>query len=834
MNPGRLEENRGQVFIGPAGRLLNGCLSEAGFSRDDAHITNAAMCFSDNDQEIKAAVACCAPRLAAELKPLLDENPATPILALGAQAIRPLLGRAGIMKARGFVWRGAEIKPGQIRTADRRVEKLLGLVKSERKKTFEKHLTSALDSQALITGRQVFQGRVVIPSIHPAFILRGADGWLPVLRLDIDRAVRWARGPGFPLEDQGPFCKTADPAEARRLLSRMGPLVNVDIETDGNDPMTVDMTCVGVADVGAIQRWVEGKLKRIPKSAVVILDPWHRRLMPTLREALVDRTALTHNGPAFDEIALRRFGIRYPRFEDTLLAHFAFASDKPKSLAHVVSIYADSAPWKVKFKQGSEEKGVAGFGVKKEDLAAYNRADVVLGSLAWIRMQADLAPERAIYEHDKKTARLSQKMQINGILVDQDRRKALSRKMKFRAAGLLGEMRSLLNRRNFNPNKPNDIRHALFTQLKAPMYLAPTTPTGLPSAGAQVLQALKSGTNRAATLADLIIRWRSANDVRAEYLDNLVLDPLGRVHPHWRNYGTETGRPACRNPNILNTPRMAKCPGCGSMLVDGMIHKETCKPKKKKDPQPEDQIRDVYVASPGCEFIYFDLSQAEMRMAAHLSGDVAFIESCKEDVHAGNARVLFAKVPGALEALKDPGGAGKNMRDIAKNCGFAITYLAEADKLFVHLLEHGFDIDMETCQDAINGIRGAYWRYFQYVEENVQLCRKQGFLRTAFLGRKRWLGFYPKPTTVSNFPIQSGVADVMNERLLIIDERMPKQVKQLVYAYDSAIYEVLERDVEKMKALVVDVWAEPIVIPGGGSFNQSIEMKIGRRWSDFG
>ena len=183
----------------------------------------------------------------------------------------------------------------------------------------------------------------------------------------------------------------------------------------------------------------------------------------------------------------------------------------------------------------------------------------------------------------------------------------------------------------------------------------------------------------------------------------------------------------------------------------------------------------------------------------------------------------------------DPKGRGKKFRDIAKNCGFAITYLAEADKLYGHLLSYGFDIDLATCQDAIDRIRGAYWRYFEFVEENIQLCRKLGFLRTPFLGRKRWLGFYPKPTTVSNFPIQAGVADVMNERLMVIDERMPPKAKQILYAYDAAVYETPIRDVEKMNAVIDEVWAEPIVVPGSGrSFMQPIERKDGVRWSDFG
>jgi uracil-DNA glycosylase family 4 len=843
--PGRLESNRGLPFVGPSGRMLDGCLDEAGFNRDDAHVTNAVICRYETDAELKAAIPCCAPRLATELAALPAD---IPILALGAPATRVLLGKAGVLKARGFVWHAPEIKTSQIKNAQRRVVKaqersaafkgkeqiaphvlrLVGHTVGKReegryntRRAAKKNLESAFDSLALIEARKTFAGRVVLPSVHPAFILHGADGWLPVLRGDIKRAVRWSQAP-FPLEDEGPYRQTTSPEFAARLLRKMSKTVVVDIETDGADPMVAQMTCVGVCDV-------EDPTK------IVILDPWKRSFVPVLRDALKNRTVITHNGPQFDELVLRHYGITYQKREDTLIAHHAFVSHLPKSLAHVGSVYTNSAPWKAKFKQGGEEKGIAGFGVKKEDLAAYNAADVRITALSWKRMQKDLAPERKVYELDMKMAALYHQMQLNGILVDQSRRKALSRKMKFRAAGLLGEMRALLGRRGFHPSRPNDIRHALFKQLKAPTYLAPSTPTGLPSTGAAVLEALKTGSNKAGKLADLIIRWRSANDVRAEYLENVFVGGDGRVHAGW-GLGPVTGRPKCRAPNLLNTPRMAFCPGCGVMLIDGVRHKETCKPKRRKDPQPEDQIRDVYIAAPGHVLVYFDLSQCEMRFCANLSGDEAFIKACEGDVHAGNAMVIFAGIPGAVDALRtDPKGAGKKFRDVAKNCGFAITYLAEADKLFIHLLENGFDVSLETCQDIIDRIHGAYWRYYEYVEENVQLCRKQGFLRTPFLGRKRWLGFYPKPTDVANAPIQAGVADVMNERLLVIDGAKPRRVKQLTYAYDSATYEVPERDVETMKRLISNVWAEPVVISGTGrSFMQPVELKEGTRWSDFG
>jgi uracil-DNA glycosylase family 4 len=812
MNPDRLEENRGIAFIGPAGRMLTRALEEAGFDRADAYVTNSALCRNDEDSELKRAIPCCAPRLANELAGF---DKSIPILTLGAEAMRPTLGKAGITKARGFVWTAPEVKASQVKNVERVLDKRIAAGKDREK------IEAARDSVAIMRARRAFNGRTIFPTLRPAFILRGADGHLPLLRLDIKRAVRWALEGPFPLDDQGPF-KTAQTAKAAKaLLSKMSDTVVIDIETDGADPMTCSMTCVGVCDV------------KDPKR-IAILDPWKNSFAGVLRDALKKRTVVTQNGPQFDEIVLRRYGIVYRKREDTLVAHHAFISHLPKSLAHIGSVYTNASPWKQRFKD-TNEKGVAGFGVKKEDLAAYNAADVRITALSWRRMQNDLAPERRVYELDMRMAELYQRMQITGILVDQERRRALSRKMKFRAAALLGEMRELLGRRNFHPAKPNDIRKALFGQLKAPTYLAPPTPTGLPSTAAAVLETLKGGHNRAATLADLIIRWRSANDVRSEYLDNVQVLIDGRVHAGWR-LGPETGRPACRNPNLLNTPKMAFCPGCGAMLIDGMAHKETCKPRKRKDPQPEDQIRDVYIAAPGCVLVYFDTSQVEMRFSAFLSDDENFMKSCEGDVHRGNALVVFAGVPGATEALtNDPKGAGKQYRDLAKNIGFAISYLAEADKLFSHLIEHGFDVDMDTCQDIIDRIRSTYSRYFDFVQENVELCRRTGFLRTAFLGRKRFLGFHPKPTTVANYPIQAGVADVMAERLLSIDARRPPKARQLLYAYDSATYEVPEDDAEAMQRLIQDVWEEEVFVPTTGkSFKQPIELKIGRRLSDFG
>lgn len=95
---GDQEDRLGRPFVGPAGRLLDRCLIEAGIARKDAYVTNVVKHFKwtqrgkrrlhgkPNAGEIRA----CKPWLEAELavvKPKL-------LVCLGATAAQALLGRA--------------------------------------------------------------------------------------------------------------------------------------------------------------------------------------------------------------------------------------------------------------------------------------------------------------------------------------------------------------------------------------------------------------------------------------------------------------------------------------------------------------------------------------------------------------------------------------------------------------------------------------------------------------------------------------------------------------------------------------------------------------------
>jgi DNA polymerase len=106
--PGDQEDRAGHPFVGPAGRLLDSALEQAGIDRDDVYVTNAVKHFKwergeksarrihkkPNDAEVRA----CHPWLEEEIRLVQPEV----VVCLGATAAQSIMGKTfKVTKERG-------------------------------------------------------------------------------------------------------------------------------------------------------------------------------------------------------------------------------------------------------------------------------------------------------------------------------------------------------------------------------------------------------------------------------------------------------------------------------------------------------------------------------------------------------------------------------------------------------------------------------------------------------------------------------------------------------------------------------------------------------------
>lgn len=141
--PGNEEDLKGRPFVGPAGRLLDRVLEDAGIDRDEAYVTNVVKHFKwekrgktrihkkPNAEEVRA----CLPWLRAELAAIRPRV----LVCLGATAAQALLGRDfRVTTQRGQVLRSelaeyvvATVHPSSIlrqQTSDDRERELHALI----------------------------------------------------------------------------------------------------------------------------------------------------------------------------------------------------------------------------------------------------------------------------------------------------------------------------------------------------------------------------------------------------------------------------------------------------------------------------------------------------------------------------------------------------------------------------------------------------------------------------------------------------------------------------------------------------------------------------------
>ena len=113
--PGDQEDIQGRPFVGPAGKILDKALEEAGINRDEVYVTNAVKHFKweprgkrrihkkPNSMEIAA----CKPWIEAEIDVIKPDV----IVCLGATAAQALLGREFRVSTQRGTWVSSPLAP---------------------------------------------------------------------------------------------------------------------------------------------------------------------------------------------------------------------------------------------------------------------------------------------------------------------------------------------------------------------------------------------------------------------------------------------------------------------------------------------------------------------------------------------------------------------------------------------------------------------------------------------------------------------------------------------------------------------------------------------------
>ncbi len=393
-------------------------------------------------------------------------------------------------------------------------------------------------------------------------------------------------------------------------------------------------------------------------------------------------------------------------------------------------------------------------------------------------------------------ARVLAKMELAGIKPDMELLEDITREMSVQITALevLAEEQA---GESFNLKSPKQLGAVLFDKLKLPVLKK--TKTGY-STDVSVLEQLEGRH----PLITTILEHRKLSKLHSTYLEGLrplVNANTGRIHTHFQQFVTVTGRLSSTEPNLQNIPTRTE------------IGKK---------------IRKIFVPGAGYDYLMScDYSQVELRVLAHIAQDELLLESFMhgQDVHARTAAEVFG-VP-----LDEVTGT---MRTRAKAVNFGIVYGISDFGLARQL-----DITRKEAGQYIENYFKRYTGVKKYMEGMMETARREGYVQTLF-GRRRYLpdinhsnfnlrSFAER--TAINTPIQGTAADIIKIAMINVQKALEEggfKSRILLQVHDELLLEVTEAERETVGALVKETMESAVKL----SVPLIADVNYGKNWAD--
>jgi len=673
--PGETEVRTGVPFSGPSGALLDRCLKSVGINRSDCFITNVcherppgndiSQWFDRKETGWRSwAGRWMHPAVWNGIRTLeariLDARPPI-IVALGDTAMWALAGKRGIL-----TWRGS------------------------------------------ILSCQFRPETMVVPTLHPAFVLRNAE-WQYELMADLMRA---AAGPYR--EPDWRFHLNPSVDEAIAFIERLPDPFVADIETSRNQ-----IVCIGL---GAS----ETEAMCIPMQRHSVEE--EMTLIEALRRAFAAKRVVGQNF-LYDAFYLALlWGVRSDIAHDTMVAQGCLFPGRPKSLDYLASLYSD---WYVYWKRETKEDNASW---SEQELWTYNCFDCVYTWRVWQSQLETIAKagQQRQFRFLMDLLPPVHEMMLRGVRCDERLKDSIAQMLDGGMEQRLSWLRQVLGE-EINPLSPVQLKRLFYEELKIPAIIS--RKTSKPTTDDDALGRIAMREPVLAPVVKWLREYRTMHLLKANVLD--AKTPGGRMYTAFNPVGTSTFR--------FNST--ANPMGWGTNLQNIF---------KREDDDPEKQwlppIRQLFLPDEGMVLLEFDLSKADLRVVVWESGEPELKEALRRgvniyrDIASDIVRMPYRKAKMFVHGTNYGGTA----RTMAINCGITV---------------HEAEVAQSRWFGKFPGIRRWHERVRQELERHRRVSNRFGF-RILYFGRVDGL----LPEALAWGP-QSTVAIVTNMALRRIWER---------------------------------------------------------------
>lgn len=485
---------------------------------------------------------------------------------------------------------------------------------------------------------------------------------------------------------------------------------------------------------------------------------------------------------------------------DTMLAHSMKEPEMKHGLDYLSELYLAYKPIPTSAligERGDEQKNMSEVPVEQVAEYAAEDADITLQVATVIEPDIEKQGVSSVcYEVECPLIPVLVDMEFEGIRLDTAALEKISGQLEADISALEEQIYTAAGH-TFNIDSPKQLGVVLYEELKL-VEKPKKTATGQWSTRETELQRLAGKHQIVADVLD----YRNAVKLKSVYVDQLpsyVNEKTGRLHTHYSQTWTATGRMQSNNPNLQTIP----------------VRKERGR-----------EIRAAFVPRDDDHLLLAaDYSQIELRIMAELSGDEAMKQAFMEgtDIHS----VTASRVYGV-----DFDDVTREMRDKAKMVNFGIIYGISAFGL-----QQRLNIPRAEANELIDGYFDKYPGVQKWIDATIEQAKADGYVQTQ-TGRRRYLRDINSRSAslanaakrlAQNTPVQGTAADMLKLAMIKVHAALAAgdfQTKMLLTVHDEIVFDMLRSEEDRVKPVIEQAMKEalPMSVP------VVVELGTGENW----